>query len=425
MPDKKTKPSNRITVFLKNIGPGFLLAGAAIGVSHVIQSTRAGGAYGFNLIWVLVLGCVSKYPFMEFASRYLAVTGNDLITGYKKYNKLAYWSFFGVTVGTMFSIQAAITMVTAGVAEQIFNLGWSSLSWSILILAVLILTLLIGKYTALDSIMKVIIVTLTLATISTVVLAFSGDNIERVLNTTAPSYQNIPGFLFLIAFMGWMPIPMDASIWHTLWMTENAKVKKVNITLKGALSDFKTGYISASILGLFFLLLGALMLFGTDETFSSDSVQFSAQLIGLYQTVLGNWSGVIMAIAIFITLISTLITVVDIYPRVLARFISESKHIKVKRFTPFSYNVFLILIPIISLFILSNFKKEFTVLVDFAAGLSFVSTALLAFFNYRLVTQKKFPKTQRPGKAYKIFSLCCLALLIIMALAYLIFEFIL
>lgn len=27
---------------LKNIGPGFLLAGAAIGVSHLIQATRAG-----------------------------------------------------------------------------------------------------------------------------------------------------------------------------------------------------------------------------------------------------------------------------------------------------------------------------------------------------------------------------------------------
>src|SRR5690625_397277 len=140
MTDKKNNSSKKLFIFLKNIGPGFLLAGAAIGVSHVIQSTRAGGDYGFNLIWVLVLGCVSKYPFMEFASRYLAVTGNDLITGYKKYSKLAYWSFFGVTLGTMFSIQAAITMVTAGVAEQIFNLGWSPLNWSILILAVLILT---------------------------------------------------------------------------------------------------------------------------------------------------------------------------------------------------------------------------------------------------------------------------------------------
>ena len=28
--------------FLKSIGPGLLFAGAAIGVSHLVQSTRAG-----------------------------------------------------------------------------------------------------------------------------------------------------------------------------------------------------------------------------------------------------------------------------------------------------------------------------------------------------------------------------------------------
>ena len=54
------------TSFLKSIGPGFLLAGAAIGVSHLVQATRAGADYGFVLIWALVLACVSKYPFLEF-----------------------------------------------------------------------------------------------------------------------------------------------------------------------------------------------------------------------------------------------------------------------------------------------------------------------------------------------------------------------
>lgn len=31
----------------KTLGPGFLLAGAAIGVSHLVQATRAGADYGF------------------------------------------------------------------------------------------------------------------------------------------------------------------------------------------------------------------------------------------------------------------------------------------------------------------------------------------------------------------------------------------
>ncbi len=40
---------------LKSLGPGLLFAGAAIGVSHLVQSTRAGADFGFGLIWALVI----------------------------------------------------------------------------------------------------------------------------------------------------------------------------------------------------------------------------------------------------------------------------------------------------------------------------------------------------------------------------------
>ena len=44
--------------FLKSLGPGLLWAGAAIGVSHLVQSTRAGAGFGFALVWVVVLANV-------------------------------------------------------------------------------------------------------------------------------------------------------------------------------------------------------------------------------------------------------------------------------------------------------------------------------------------------------------------------------
>ena len=34
----------------KTLGPGLLMAGAAVGVSHLVQSTRAGAVYGFGLL---------------------------------------------------------------------------------------------------------------------------------------------------------------------------------------------------------------------------------------------------------------------------------------------------------------------------------------------------------------------------------------
>ena len=37
------------------LGPGILFAGAAIGVSHLVQSTRAGAGWGYGLLWAVIL----------------------------------------------------------------------------------------------------------------------------------------------------------------------------------------------------------------------------------------------------------------------------------------------------------------------------------------------------------------------------------
>ena len=52
----------RERTFLKALGPGLLWAGAAVGVSHLVQSTRAGATYGFALLGIVLLANVFKYP---------------------------------------------------------------------------------------------------------------------------------------------------------------------------------------------------------------------------------------------------------------------------------------------------------------------------------------------------------------------------
>ena len=62
---------------LKALGPGILFASTCIGVSHLVQSTRAGAVYGFDLIWIILLANLFKYPFFEYASRYANATGTN------------------------------------------------------------------------------------------------------------------------------------------------------------------------------------------------------------------------------------------------------------------------------------------------------------------------------------------------------------
>ena len=63
--------------YLKSLGPGLLWAATAIGVSHLVQSTRAGAAYGFALVWVVVAANLLKYPLFEAGPRYAVATGKS------------------------------------------------------------------------------------------------------------------------------------------------------------------------------------------------------------------------------------------------------------------------------------------------------------------------------------------------------------
>ena len=97
----------------------------------------------------------------------------------------------------------------------------------------------------------------------------------------APQIWSVAGISFLVALMGWMPTPVDASAWPSLWMQERARQTGHKSTLREALFDFNLGYFGSLITAVMFLSLGALVMFGTGETFAAgagDFVQFSDDL---------------------------------------------------------------------------------------------------------------------------------------------------
>ena len=50
------------------LGPGILMATAAIGGSHLVASTQAGALFGWQLFWLIVVVNVLKYPFFRFGT---------------------------------------------------------------------------------------------------------------------------------------------------------------------------------------------------------------------------------------------------------------------------------------------------------------------------------------------------------------------
>ncbi len=395
---------------LKKLGPGFLFAGAAIGVSHLVQSTRAGADFGFGLLWALLLINTVKYPFFEFGPRYASATGESLLAGYKKLGKGVLIAYFVITFATMFTIQTAVTIVTAGIASSLFGSG-SVVFWTAVITGICFTILIIGRYKILDSLMKIIILCLTLSTIIAVVLAIKPEtsiSISQVIPTEAASVA------FLIAFMGWMPAPLDISIWHSIWTVEKKKLNP-SITSEQSRFDFNIGYITTTILAIGFLSLGALVLFGTGESFSPKGGEFANQLISMYTFSLGDGAKIIIGIAALTTMFSTTLTTLDASPRVMNSTTGILTGKPLKR----GYLAWLLILVFGTLAIFFFFISEMGLLIKIATILSFLTAPFYAIVNYRLLTGKHTPKEARPSNFLKTYSIISIVVLIAFSIWYL------
>ena len=397
---------------LKNIGPGLLFAGAAIGVSHLVQSTRAGADFGFGLVWALLLVNIFKYPFFQFGPRYALATGESLLDGYKKLGKGVLVTYFILSIATMFTIQLAVTIVTAGLASSIFGDFISLEFWTVIILGINFSILVFGKYSFLDKLMKVIVLTLTISTVVAVIIALSNNQTSFSFAQILP--KNSVEIAFLIAFMGWMPAPLDISIWHSLWAIE--KHKDTNTyDVKSSLFDFNVGYLFTIILGLGFISLGALVMFHTEDVFSGSASEFSNQLINMYTKNLGSWSYVIIGIAAFTTMFSTTLTTLDASPRAMEKTTQLLFGNILKR----GYLFWLLILALGTIFIFFFLNSEMGLLIKIATRLSFLTAPFYAIINYRLISSKHTPKECQPSIKMHILSILGILFLIAFSIWYL------
>ncbi|WP_338359331.1 Nramp family divalent metal transporter [Yeosuana marina] len=382
---------------IKNLGPGLLFAGAAIGVSHLVQSTRAGADFGLGLLWALLLVNLFKYPFFQFGPRYATATGESLLDGYRKLGKGVLITYFILNIATMFTIQTAVTIVTAGLASSLFGDFISVQVWTVVIIIICFSLLILGKYKLLDRLMKVIVLTLTISTIAAVFMAFSNTSNPISMKQILPS--NSLEIAFLIAFMGWMPAPLDVSVWQSLWAIEKNKDTK-NYSPKSALFDFNIGYLSTIIIGIGFLLLGALVMFNSGETFSNSAGVFSSQLINMYAQSLGNWAYYIIAIAAFTTMFSTTLTTLDASPRAM----NKSIELLFKTSFKYGYLSWIILLALGTISIFFFLASEMGLLIKIATILSFITAPFYAIINYKLISSRYTPKEWRPSRELHILS---------------------
>ena len=386
---------------LKSIGPGILLAGAAIGGSHLLAATTAGAKYGFSLLWIVLLINLFKYPFFEYAQRYTAATNETILDGYQRLGRWEIIVFFLLSLFAAIANIAGVSLIAGILAAELFGSTPHPFLWTAGVLGLCSTLIVVGHYKWLDRVMKIQISLLAIAT--TVALAAAVHyNKGFELSATSPDVWNPTGILFLIALMGWMPAPIELSAWTSLWMQERREETGHEPTVREARIDFHIGYITTAVLAVIFLSLGALVMFGSGETLQAGA-GFAKQLIELYTRALGGWIRPVVALAAFITMFSTSLTCIDGYPRALAASLQRIVPAWRNRFKPLYFSAMGI-ITLLSLAVVGIFVHSLKAMLGLAMILSFLAAPVFAIINYRIVTADFMPAADRPGPKMRILS---------------------
>lgn len=395
-------PASSFARFLKILGPGLLMAGAAIGVSHLVQSTRAGAAFGVQLLPLVLLVLLFKYPFFEFGHRYAAATGESLLSGYRRMGRFYLGLFFVLNTLSGLITVGVVTIVTAGLAESLLGLGWTATMWSALLLAVCFVIVVIGHYAALDQSMKVIMAVLAASTVAALLLALLKGPVTGAQWLEPPAYT-LANLGFMLALMGWMPAPIEISVWQSCWMEAREKSTGTRCTRREAGLDFNVGYLSTVVLAVAFILLGWLVMHGSGVTFPDTAAGFASTFIDLYRQTLGGWAGPIVAVSAFFTLFSTTLTCADGYSRALSACVVQLRPSLTRR-ARLVQAIWFVVLALAGLLVIESFRSQLKFLVDVVTIVAFLTGPVFAALNFRLLTSRHTPADWRPGRRLRLLA---------------------
>ncbi len=398
-------------------------AAAAIGVSHLHQSTRAGASAGFALAGVVLLALILKYPFFEYGPRYAAATGQSLVEGYRRIGNWALWLYFILTLFTSVIVDVAIVLFTGFLLQ--FALGLTMPQWvsgGVVYLACAAV-LWVGRFRVFDRVVKGILVLLAISTVIAAAVTLPKADFSTLALWPATGENAVVSLAFILALAGWMPSAIDISVWSSLWTLAKNRDSGVRASVRTAQLDFRIGYAGTAILAFAFLLLGATVMFGAGQEFSPQGTVFSTQLVDLYTTTLGAWTRPIVLVAVLTTMVSTSITVIDGFPRALERCVTNLRMPKdqltvgdaeVGR----NYWIAVIALGFTSVLVMGVFIGNLATMVDFATIFMFITGPVLGYLNLRAVTSDEVPPEHRPGPKMLALSYVGLVLLGGMAVVY-------
>ena len=367
-----------LTRFYRLLGPGILFAAAAIGVSHLVQSTRAGALHGLALIPILLLACIAKYPSLVIGVLYPMKTGRTLLQSYRDQGLWALTLYLLIALYSMWFVLAAIALTTAGLVQAV--LGWQAgiETATAAVLGAAVLVLVSGRYQGLEHVSKWLLGVLAmLLPLATLLVLPQVDFSASAWVVDRWDYATIA---FVIALAGWMPIPVDASVMTSTWSATRSEESGNATSAADARADFNVGYGLTILFALCFVLLGAGVLHASGTEPPAGAGPFAGMVIELFTSQLGAWSFYLIGAIAFVTMFTTLLTAMDGQVRVV---LYAARSLR-PGWSPGTglYPVMLVAYASGGLGVVTFFLEDFATFIDFATSLGFLIAPVVVILNH-------------------------------------------
>ena len=142
---------------LKDFGPGLVIAATGLGAGDLIAASIAGANYGTAILWAAGLGAIMKFALNEGLARWQIATGSTLLEGWMQRLPGLISLYFFVYLLLWTFVVAGALMAACGLAAHALWPGIPVEQWGIIHSLLALALVLIGRYTLLETIMKVFI----------------------------------------------------------------------------------------------------------------------------------------------------------------------------------------------------------------------------------------------------------------------------
>lgn len=412
-----------LKAFRARLGPGLIFAAAAVGTSHVVQSTRAGAGFGLTMALLIVFVCALKYPLFRFAADYAAITGESLVQGYGRQGRALVLLMFATSSVEAVAATAGISLVSASILKWMLDLPLDDVAAAVGLLALTATAVSLGRYRLLESLTGWLVLAFSVLTV--LVTLFS---LSALSGSETPVFGRFPltpaNFSFAIAVSGWMPIGNTAAIMLAAWIL--ARRRAIQTPLEAVRFDFNLGYLASAGLALCFLVIGAAVLHGHGEEMPGASAAFVTTFVGLYTAAIGSWASLVVSAAALAVMYSTMLAIVDGFPRLIGEFVAELGTGTAGETAAVAERLYLpAMITVVSSAsaLLYFFLDGFAAFIDLVTITGFLAAPVVALANQLVVRGDNVPLALRPGPILTAWNQLAVVLLSLATLGFLYFRF--